>query len=86
MNPAMVRGEIHLQFEADFIPNDTKNPARKMRIQKVTEYGAFCINEWKDQCMYAINCLASCALISPLSPSPVLDISQTQRARSTNAV
>ncbi|RPA95290.1 hypothetical protein L873DRAFT_1698481 [Choiromyces venosus 120613-1] len=32
-----------------FIPNDIKNPARKMRVQKATEFGAFCINEWNNQ-------------------------------------
>ncbi|CAZ81123.1 unnamed protein product [Tuber melanosporum] len=32
-----------------FIPNDIRNPARKMRIQKAAEFGAFCINEWNDE-------------------------------------
>ncbi|KAG0639831.1 hypothetical protein HOY80DRAFT_961525 [Tuber brumale] len=32
-----------------FIPNDIRNPARKMRVQKAAEFGAFCINEWNDK-------------------------------------
>jgi len=40
---------------ADFIPNDIKNPARKIRVQKAAEFGAFCINEWNDRCMYMMD-------------------------------
>ncbi|PWW75983.1 hypothetical protein C7212DRAFT_295594 [Tuber magnatum] len=32
-----------------FVPSDIRNPARRMRVQKATEFGAFCINEWNDQ-------------------------------------
>jgi len=36
-----------IDFPADFVPNNLKGPARKFRIQRAGEHGAFCLNEWR---------------------------------------
>lgn len=39
----------------DFVPNNLKNPARKLRVQKTDEHGGFCLNEWREKSMYIVN-------------------------------